>query len=73
MTPSQSSSRCTPLSPNASASVWPLAKRSLAVRRQADRFYMQRRGVKDIDAKMTNSVMRGTLDYDPLLRRDFLS
>ncbi len=45
----------------------------LAVLMQADHFCMQWRGVKDIDAKMTNSVMRGTFKDDPSLRRDFLS
>jgi GTP cyclohydrolase I len=45
----------------------------LAVLMQADHFCMQWRGVKDIDAKMTNSVMRGRFKDDPSLRRDFLS
>lgn len=45
----------------------------LAVLMQADHFCMQWRGVQDIDAKMTNSVMRGTLKDDASLRRDFLS
>ena len=45
----------------------------LAVLMQADHFCMQWRGVKDVGAKMTNSVMRGTFKNDPALRRDFLS
>ncbi len=45
----------------------------LAVLMKADHFCMQWRGVKDIDAKMTNSVMRGSFKDDPSLRRDFLS
>jgi GTP cyclohydrolase I len=45
----------------------------LAVLMQADHFCMQWRGVKDGDAKMTNSVMRGAFKDDPSLRRDFLS
>lgn len=45
----------------------------LAVLMQADHFCMQWRGVKDSDAKMTNSVMRGAFRDDPSLRRDFLS
>jgi GTP cyclohydrolase I len=34
---------------------------------------MQWRGVKDMDSKMTNSVMRGRFLKDPDLRREFLS
>ncbi len=45
----------------------------LAVLMKADHFCMQWRGVKDIDAKMTNSVMRGRFKDDSSLRRDFLS
>jgi GTP cyclohydrolase I len=31
------------------------------------------RGVKDMDSKMINSVMRGAFLKDPNLRREFLS
>jgi GTP cyclohydrolase I len=31
------------------------------------------RGVKDMDSKMINSVMRGSFLKDPNLRREFLS
>jgi GTP cyclohydrolase I len=31
------------------------------------------RGVKDMDAKMINSVMRGVFLKDPALRREFLA
>ena len=34
---------------------------------------MQWRGVKDPDAKMVNSVMRGSFLKNPDLRREFLS
>ena len=45
----------------------------LAVVMEADHFCMQWRGVKDSDAKMTNSVMRGSFLTDASLRREFLS
>jgi GTP cyclohydrolase I len=45
----------------------------LAVVMQADHFCMHWRGVKDVAAKMVNSVMRGSLLKDPTLRREFLS
>ncbi|MEO7578359.1 MAG: GTP cyclohydrolase I [Massilia sp.] len=45
----------------------------LAVVMEADHFCMQWRGVKDMDAKMTNSVMHGSFLKDPALRREFLS
>ena len=45
----------------------------LAVVMEADHFCMQWRGVKDMDAKMINSVMRGSFLKDPALRREFLS
>lgn len=45
----------------------------LAVLMHADHFCMQWRGVKDSDARMTNSVMRGSFRDDALLRREFLS
>jgi GTP cyclohydrolase I len=45
----------------------------LAVIMEADHFCMQWRGVKDMDAKMINSVMHGSFLKDPALRREFLS
>jgi GTP cyclohydrolase I len=45
----------------------------LAVVMEADHFCMAWRGVKDVDSKMTNSVMRGQFLRDPNLRREFLS
>ncbi len=45
----------------------------LAVVMEADHFCMQWRGVKDSEAKMTNSVMRGSFLTDSSLRREFLS
>jgi GTP cyclohydrolase I len=45
----------------------------LAVVMEADHFCMHWRGVKDIEAAMTNSVMRGAFLTDPNLRREFLS
>ncbi len=45
----------------------------LAIVIEADHFCMQWRGVKDVDALMTNSVMRGAFLTDPNLRREFLS
>lgn len=45
----------------------------LAVVMEADHFCMQWRGVKDMDAKMINSVMHGSFLKDPALRREFLS
>jgi GTP cyclohydrolase I len=45
----------------------------LAVVMEADHFCMHWRGVKDMAAKMTNSVMRGSFLKDPALRREFLS
>jgi hypothetical protein len=43
----------------------------LAVVMEADHFCMQWRGVEDIGAKMTNSVMRGAFLRDPALHREF--
>jgi GTP cyclohydrolase I len=40
---------------------------------KADHFCMHWRGVKDAEAKMTNSVMRGSFLKDAALRREFLS
>ncbi len=45
----------------------------LAVLMEADHFCMQWRGVKDDQAVMTNSVMRGAFLQDADLRREFLS
>jgi GTP cyclohydrolase IA len=45
----------------------------LAVVMEADHFCMSWRGVKDMDSKMINSVMRGSFLKDPNLRREFLS
>jgi GTP cyclohydrolase I len=45
----------------------------LAVIMEADHFCMQWRGVKDMDARMINSVMHGSFLKDPALRREFLS
>jgi GTP cyclohydrolase I len=45
----------------------------LAIVMDADHFCMQWRGVKDLDSKMINSVMRGAFLKDPNLRREFLS
>jgi GTP cyclohydrolase I len=45
----------------------------LAIVMEADHFCMQWRGVKDMDSKMTNSVMRGSFLKDANLRREFLS
>lgn len=45
----------------------------LAVIMEAEHFCMHWRGVKDDDALMVNSVMRGAFLQDPALRREFLS
>jgi GTP cyclohydrolase I len=45
----------------------------LAVVMEADHFCMHWRGVKDTDAKMINSVMRGSFLKDSTLRREFLT
>jgi GTP cyclohydrolase IA len=45
----------------------------LAVVMEADHFCMHWRGVKDTEAKMINSVMRGSFLKDATLRREFLS
>jgi len=45
----------------------------LAIVMEADHFCMQWRGVKDIDSKMVNSVMRGSFLTDANLRREFLA
>ncbi|MES2189206.1 MAG: GTP cyclohydrolase I [Pseudomonadota bacterium] len=45
----------------------------LALVMEATHFCMGWRGVKDMDSKMINSVMRGVFLKDPNLRREFLS
>ena len=45
----------------------------LAIVMEADHLCMQWRGVKDDQAKMTNSVMRGAFLKDANLRREFLA
>ncbi len=45
----------------------------LAVVMEAEHFCMTWRGVKDMDSKMINSVMRGAFLKDANLRREFLS
>lgn len=45
----------------------------LAIVMEADHFCMHWRGVKDMDSKMVNSIMRGSFLKDPNLRREFLA
>ncbi len=45
----------------------------LALVMEANHFCMQWRGVKDVNSKMINSVMRGAFLKDPNLRREFLA
>ena len=45
----------------------------LAIIMRADHYCMQWRGVKDMNSKMVNSVMRGSFLKDPNLRREFLA
>ena len=45
----------------------------LAIVLRADHYCMQWRGVKDMNSKMVNSVMRGSFLKNPDLRREFLS
>jgi GTP cyclohydrolase I len=45
----------------------------LAIVMEADHYCMQWRGVKDMDSKMTNSIMRGSFLRDSNLRREFLA
>jgi GTP cyclohydrolase I len=45
----------------------------LAIVMEADHFCMHWRGVKDVDSRMINSVMRGSFLKDANLRREFLS
>jgi len=45
----------------------------LAVVIEASHFCMSWRGVREMDSKMVNSVMRGAFLTDATLRREFLS
>ena len=45
----------------------------LAIVMEARHYCMAWRGVKDLDSKMINSVMRGAFLKDPALRREFLA
>jgi GTP cyclohydrolase I len=45
----------------------------LAIVMEADHYCMQWRGVKDMDSKMTNSVMRGSFLKNSDLRKEFLA
>lgn len=45
----------------------------LALVMEASHYCMAWRGVKDLDSKMINSVMRGVFLKDPALRREFLA
>jgi GTP cyclohydrolase I len=45
----------------------------LAIVMEADHYCMQWRGVKDMDSKMTNSIMRGSFLKNANLRLEFLS
>jgi GTP cyclohydrolase I len=45
----------------------------LAIVMEADHYCMQWRGVKDMDSKMTNSIMRGEFLHNANLRREFLA
>ena len=45
----------------------------LAIVMEASHYCMAWRGVKDMDSKMINSVMRGVFLKDPNLRREFLA
>ncbi|MEO1370830.1 MAG: GTP cyclohydrolase I, partial [Acidobacteriota bacterium] len=45
----------------------------LAIVLRADHYCMKWRGVKDLDSKMVNSVMRGSFLKNPHLRREFLA
>lgn len=50
-----------------------LAPDGLAVVMEADHYCMIWRGVKDMESKMVNSVMRGQFLTNPALRREFLA
>jgi GTP cyclohydrolase I len=45
----------------------------LAIVMEADHYCMQWRGVKDMESKMTNSIMRGAFLKNASLRREFLA
>jgi GTP cyclohydrolase I len=45
----------------------------LAIVMEASHYCMSWRGVKDMDSKMINSVMRGAFLKNPDLRREFLA
>ena len=45
----------------------------LAIVMEADHYCMQWRGVKDLNSKMTNSIMRGSFLQNASLRREFLA
>ena len=45
----------------------------LAIVMEADHYCMQWRGVKDLNSKMTNSIMRGSFLQNANLRREFLA
>jgi GTP cyclohydrolase I len=45
----------------------------LGIVMEADHFCMQWRGVRDLESKMINSVMRGSFLVNPHLRQEFLS
>ena len=45
----------------------------LAIVMEASHFCMSWRGVREMDSKMLNSVMRGVFLKDPNLRREFLT
>ena len=45
----------------------------LAIVMEASHFCMSWRGVRELDSKMLNSVMRGVFLTNPTLRREFLS
>jgi GTP cyclohydrolase I len=45
----------------------------LAIVMEADHYCMQWRGVRDMNSKMTNSIMRGSFLKDANLRREFLA
>ena len=45
----------------------------LAIVMEADYYCMQWRGVKDLNSKMTNSIMRGSFLQNANLRREFLA
>lgn len=50
-----------------------MAPEGVALVMQADHLCMQWRGVKDDNARMTNSLMRGCFQHDAALRMEFLA